>query len=134
MREGLWAAAASLGGAFVCALVPVLFYRYNAIGGGDIKLLIALGALGKISLGIEMELYGFLAATILAPAYLAYDGKLIQTLRNTVSLLVNAFMPKSRQTPIEHETMSWFRLGPALFLGVVLTAVIRWNDLARSSL
>jgi prepilin peptidase CpaA len=133
LNEGLWRGASSLGGLVVCALVPLLLYRYNAIGGGDIKLLAALGAIGGMSLGLEMELYGFIAAAILAPAFLAYDGKLMETLKNSGRLLVNSFLPKARRKPIEQETMSWFRLGPAVFLGVGLTALIHWDEVIRNS-
>src|SRR4051812_4776591 len=45
--------AFSLGGAFACLLVPALLYRQGAIGGGDLKLLAALGALLQTQLGVE---------------------------------------------------------------------------------
>src|SRR5437016_893062 len=43
--EALWALAYSVAGAVICALVPLLMYRANAIGGGDVKIFAALGAL-----------------------------------------------------------------------------------------
>jgi prepilin peptidase CpaA len=119
----------SLLGAFLCLVVPLLLYRQNAIGGGDIKLLAAIGAIGQVSIGIEIELYGFLSAAFIAPAVLAYQGKLMSTMKNSFYLLANAFLPKDKQKVIESEAMSWFRLGPAILLGAILTTYLHWKDL-----
>jgi hypothetical protein len=40
-------------------------------------------------------MYGFFAAALIAPARLAYEGKLIATVKNASTILVNMFMPKS---------------------------------------
>jgi prepilin peptidase CpaA len=115
-------------GALVCVAVPLILYRQNAIGGGDLKLFGALGAIGQVSLGLEIELYGFLSMAFLAPAMLAYQGKLIATIKNSFYLLLNAFLPVSKRKSVESEAMSWFRLGPAILFGAVLTAVTHWKD------
>ena len=44
-HEAVQAAGFSILGAGVCALVPLLLYRAGAIGGGDVKLLAAIGAI-----------------------------------------------------------------------------------------
>src|SRR5258706_3621470 len=74
----------SLVGAAVCGVVPILLYRAEAIGAGDIKLLLAIGALLKPIVGFEAEMYSFFAAGIFAPARLAYEGRLFVVIRNTV--------------------------------------------------
>jgi len=129
-REPMEAALAeggfSIGGALLCALVPALLYRQGAIGGGDLKLLAAIGAMLQPMLGVEAEMYGFFAAALVAPARLAYEGKLIATLKNAGTILMNLFLPKAKQRPVEESALSWFRLGPALFLGVALTAYLHW--------
>ncbi len=121
-------AGVSIAGALLCAAVPVLLYRQNAIGGGDVKLFAALGALCQPMIGIEAEMYGFLAAALIAPVRLAYDGKLLRTLKNAFYVALNPMMPKAKRQEIEPEAMSWFRLGPAIFLGMVLTALLHWRD------
>lgn len=113
-------------GALVCALVPALLYRQGAIGGGDLKLLAALGALLQTLLGVEAEMYGFFAAAFIAPARLAYDGKLIATVKNAAVIFTNMFLPKARQRHVEETALSWFRLGPPLFIGVALTVYLHW--------
>ena len=93
--------ALSIVGALVCALVPAMLYRQGAIGGGDLKLLAGLGALLQTMMGVEAEMYGFFAAALVAPAILAYQGKLISTLKNVVVILANMFLPKAKQTTVE---------------------------------
>lgn len=126
MEAALYEGAFSLGGAVLCAIVPVLLFRQNAIGGGDVKLFIALGAVLQPVLGVESQMYGFLSGAILAPAKLAYEGKLLATIKNAFSIGANLFLPKTRQQTVEATALSWFRLGPAIFLGVLLTTYLHW--------
>jgi len=54
--HGLVAAAV---GALVVGLIPLLLFRFSALGGGDVKLLAALGALLGARLGLEVEITAF---------------------------------------------------------------------------
>lgn len=127
METALYEGAFSLGGAAIAAIVPLLLFRQSAIGGGDVKLLIALGALFQPVLGVESQMYGFFAGAILAPARLAYEGKLVSTVKNAFTIGANLFLPKSRQREIDAAALSWFRLGPAILLGVLLTVYLHWK-------
>jgi prepilin peptidase CpaA len=118
----------SLVGAAVTAIVPLILYRQDAIGAGDVKLLLALGALLKWQLGFEAELYAFFAAGILAPARLAYEGKLFATIRNTLVVASNPFLPKAKQKKLDPQLLTWVRFGPAIFLGSLLTTIVHWRD------
>lgn len=126
MEIASYEGAYSLGGAALSAVVPLLLFRQSAIGGGDVKLFIALGAILQPVLGVEAQMYGFFAGAILAPARLAYEGKLISTLKNSIAILSNLFLPKTKQRTIDASALTWFRLGPAILLGVVLTAFLHW--------
>jgi prepilin peptidase CpaA len=117
----------SVAGLVVTGVVPMILYRQNAIGGGDVKLLAALGAICQPSLGLEVEMYGFLAALVIAPARLAYDGKLLATLKNTGFLLLNPVLPKDKRHAVEPEVMSWFRLGPCILIGAAITVYFHWG-------
>jgi prepilin peptidase CpaA len=119
----------SLLGALACAAIPLLLYRQNAIGFGDVKLFAALGALLQPLIGFEAQTYAFVAAALLAPARLAYEGKLLKTLKNTVFLVANPFMPKDKRRPVDQEMMSWFRMGPAIFIGTAVAALMHWRAL-----
>lgn len=126
MDTALYEGAYSVGGAALCAVVPLLLFRQSAIGGGDVKLLISIGALLQPMMGVEAQMYGFFAGAILAPAWLAYQGKLLASVKNALFIGANLFLPKDKQRTIDATTLSWFRLGPAIFLGVVLTAYLHW--------
>ena len=115
-------------GALVCCLLPALFYRLDAIGGGDVKMFVALGAILHPMLGGETELWSFIAAGLLAPFQLAYHGKLFQTVSNAAILAVNPFLAKDRRKALNPEQMSWFRMGPAIFLATVYVAIVHWKD------
>lgn len=111
-------------GALVCAAVPYLLWRKNALGGGDLKLLAGLGALLGPVLGMQVQLYAFLAAAILMPARLAYQGRLLEMFRSTGRLALNVFRPKKRQVPVPEESLTEFRFGPCIFLAAAATAVV----------
>lgn len=116
----------SIVGAIVAAIVPLLLYRHGAMLGGDVKLCAAIGAMLGTMLGIEALTYGFVAGALIGPAKLAYEGKLLATLKNAMTIFVNAFMPKDKRRPLDESTLMWLRLGPALFVGVAMTVYLHW--------
>jgi prepilin peptidase CpaA len=126
--EAGYEAGFSVAGALVTGIVPVILFRQSAIGGGDVKILAALGALCQPSMGLEVELYTFMAAMVIAPARLAYDGKLLATLKNTGFLMLNPVLPKDKRRTVEPEVMSWFRLGPCILIGVAVTVYLHWGS------
>jgi prepilin peptidase CpaA len=111
-------------GAVVCAVIPLGLYRVSAIGGGDVKLFVALGALLMPLVGLEVELWSFCAAALIAPIGLAWNGKLFKTVANSAYLVANPFLPKDMRRELDRESVSWFRMGPAILLGTVWTAYL----------
>jgi len=127
---GVEAAGSSVLGAVACAAAPMLLYKMsdgNAIGGGDVKLLAAMGAILMPMAGIEAEFYAFMAAMLIAPARLAWEGKLFRVLGNTLALALNPFLPRHRRRQISPEMMTSMRFGPAVFLGVCCAALTHWR-------
>lgn len=127
VRLGLESAGFSVLGAITCALLPLFLYRSNAIGGGDVKLLAAVGAICRSLLGIEAEFYAFIAAALFAPARLAWEGKLLKTLGNTFALVANPFLPKAKRREIPNEAMTSLRFGPAICAGVLVATILHWR-------
>jgi prepilin peptidase CpaA len=125
--QALAAGGFSVLGAALCALVPVFLYRAGGLGGGDVKLFAAIGAICRPMIGIEAQFYGFIAAALFAPARLAYEGKLLKVLANTVALVANPFLPKERRREITPEMLTWQGLGPAIFVGTCATALMHWR-------
>lgn len=127
-QAAVQAAGFSVLGAAVCVLVPVLLYRAGALGGGDVKLFAALGALLSTLIGVEAEFYACLAACILALGQFAYHGKLLRLLANTFALAINPLLPKDRRREIPTEQLTWTRFGPAIFAGTLAAAVLHWRQ------
>jgi prepilin peptidase CpaA len=129
-HAGTEASGASVLGAIACAAPPLLLYKMSggsAIGGGDVKLLAAIGAILHPMAGIEAEFYSFLAALIIAPARMAWEGKLFRVLGNTLALAINPFLPRHRRRQIPTEMLTSMRFGPAVFAGVCCAALTHWR-------
>lgn len=107
----------------LCALVPLLLFRNGAIGGGDVKLFAAIGALTLVSVGIEAQFYSFCAGSLFALARLAWEGKLLRTLLNALFLLLNPVLPKKYRRPISRELMTRMRFGVAIFVGTLIAVL-----------
>ena len=114
----------SLAGALVCGLIPYLLFRHGSMGGGDVKLLAALGALGGAEVGLEIEVLGMSIAAVYALGYLAWRGGLARTLVSSLWLVVNVFLPASRRRELPPAEMMPLRLGVPLFLGTVASVLL----------
>jgi prepilin peptidase CpaA len=115
--------ADALFGMIVCAAVPAIVFVRGGMGGGDVKLFAALGALCAARNGLLAESYSFVIALLLAPASLAYQGKLLRTIANTALLLTNVFRRRETRRVPPPEVLTWFRLAPAIFLGTIVMLV-----------
>ena len=80
-------------------------------------------------LGVEVELYAFVALAIVAPGKLAYDGKLGAVLGNTLAIAKNPFLPKERRRNVPAEMLTPVIFGPAAFVGACLAALMHWRTL-----
>jgi prepilin peptidase CpaA len=127
-RVGLEEAATSLAGLLLCSLAPGIMFWKGGMGGGDLKLFAALGALCQPMIGIEAEMYGFVVAALVAPARLAYQGRLFKVLKNSLALLFNPIRSKDAKREISPEVMTWFRLGPAIFVGMAATLLAHFYE------
>ena len=121
VRSALISLALSVGGAAACALLPAGLYVRNAIGGGDVKLFAAVGALCHPLLGLRAELYSFAFGGLYALAIAGTRSRLQSVLVNVVAL-VKLRRASSVPAP-EPSTMMAVRFGPAIFAG---TAASIW--------
>jgi prepilin peptidase CpaA len=119
---GAPAAGLSALGAVICGATPLLFFRLGAMGGGDVKLFAALGAIAGPGLGLEIQLLSMTAAFIYGLCLMTYRGQLLHTLRNVGRVFIGIFWPPARarregQDPPE---LTSLRIGAAIFAGVAL--------------
>ena len=125
--QAVAAAGSSALGVAACAAVPWLLFRLDTLGGGDVKLLAALGAsLGPIW-GLEAEFYAFALALLFAGARLAYEGRLIATLLGSAAALASPSLRRAFRLRAPPAALSSLRFGPAIFLGSVLAAGLHWR-------
>jgi len=119
---GWHGAGLALLGALVCGATPFLFHRLGAMGGGDVKLFAALGALAGPGMGLEIQLLSMTAAFVWGLCVMAYRGRLIETLRNVGRVLVGLFWPpaRRRQSPEDAPELTSMRIGLAIFAGALL--------------
>lgn len=118
-------AAMSLVAALVCGFVPYLMFRKGAAGGGDVKLLASLGAIGGASFGIETQLFGFTLAVLFSLTVLAYRGRLLSTLANALFLAINPVLPKRFRRVAPPESMATLRMGVPFFAGALIAVWLR---------
>jgi prepilin peptidase CpaA len=127
LRTGLMQGGVSLAGLLFCGLAPFLLFWRGAMGGGDVKLFAAIGALCHPLLGIEAQMYALVFAAIFAPLRLAMEGRLLRVLAGSFSLLLR---PHRGLTPTEPLPESaWFRLGPCILAGTAATLAFHAHEL-----
>ena len=114
-------------GLMIGAAVPAILYKVSAgrgIGGGDVKLFAALGALLGPSLSIEVQFGSFVLLAVFALIRLTFRGALWRVLLNSACLLVNPFIPPKCRRKVEPETLTEMRMGPAIACSVISTLVL----------
>jgi prepilin peptidase CpaA len=133
LLHGLMAGPLGLGlsliAVLVCGAVPYAMFRRDALGGGDVKLFAALGALTGPVLGIEMQLYGLCAGAVWAAVVLAYRGRLVAMLGNALRIALNPLLPARMRREIPTELMAPVRLGAPILVGVALSLASRLTNL-----
>jgi prepilin peptidase CpaA len=85
--SGPGALGQSLLGCALCAAVPYLAFARGGMGGGDVKLFAALGALHGGEVGLQIEVLALGCAALYAAVLLAWRGGLLQTLRGSLRII-----------------------------------------------
>lgn len=134
LNNGVAGLLESLIAVVVCMAVPGVVYKAsqgNGIGGGDIKLFAALGALLGPMQGLEVELSAFLLLGIYALFRLAFLGQLSRTLMRALRVAAGLFRPKHNQVEQSYGLeMTVMRMGPAIAFAVLTVLLLpymtRW--------
>lgn len=115
----------SLIGVLLCGLVPLLLFVRDAMGGGDVKLLAALGGVFGPIAGIEVQFFSFLIVVFLLMAKMAWDGRLFAMLRNVFVAGGHLFLPKRYHRPLEPAMLTTMRMGVSIFVATLASIAMR---------
>ena len=119
LTGGLWGLGQALCGAFFCFIVPWGLFQFSkgsAIGGGDVKVFAALGALLGPSLGLEVQLTSLVLLAFFSMLLLAWRGGLFAMLKRSLWLMLGWALPKRWQPEMSPEHFTAMRMGPAICL------------------
>jgi prepilin peptidase CpaA len=122
---------ASIGGAIVAALLPLLLWYRGGLGLGDAKLFAALGAMCGAFVALYAQTYAYAVAFVYALVMLARRGEIARTLGN-VGRLVSSSRGGAAAATVEgaaarNEGFTEVRFGPAIFAGMCIAAYARWR-------
>lgn len=107
-------------GVVVAGLVPLVMFYRGKMGGGDVKVFAAIGAIVGPKLALEIQLLAFVVAAVVSLGLMAYRGTLLRTLGNVVVIVLGPLLPERRRQPMSEELTSTLRLGLSIFIGAVL--------------
>jgi prepilin peptidase CpaA len=116
---------ASIVGAAVCAATPLVLFSRGGMGGGDVKLFAALGALVGATPGLEIQIVAFVVTGAVAVVGLVRQRRLSYVLK--ASLRRAGLIRGVVESPAEDDP--GVRMGVPIF---VAAAVCLWSNLAGS--
>ncbi|WP_394822989.1 prepilin peptidase [Pendulispora albinea] len=116
---------ASLAGIAVCSIIPVVSYARNEMGGGDVKLLAAIGALCGPVFGFFAEGFAFaILFAVVLPWRIIWSGAFHDRLGNFFTWLGNVFRRREDRLPYQKvRKMPPVVLGPAILAGLAVAIV-----------
>jgi prepilin peptidase CpaA len=120
---GLRGAGFALLGAVACGLVPFLAWNKGEMGGGDVKLFAAIGALVGPAVGFDVEARAFaFSLLVLFPYRLIRHRAVGVALRNMGIGIANVFRSKAAQVPyLTGPKLPPVILAPAIGVAFMLT-------------
>ena len=112
-------------GAFACGLIPFLAWRKKEMGGGDVKLFAALGALLGPALGFDVEAATFaFSFLVLFPYRLVRHRALGVAVKNAGIGLANLVRPQAAKAPyLTGPKLPPVILGPAIGVALAFTLI-----------
>ena len=119
----------SVGGAVLVMALFLFLGPLVGIGGGDIKLMMAVGALLALPLSLWALLYSAVIGGVMAVFVMAKHKALLSTTQTMASNLYSGFLTKSQTDLTSGSIKVKFRYSPAILIGTVLAIIIQGPNL-----
>lgn len=116
--SGIWIA---LGGFAVGFFPALILFQLGGMGGGDVKLLGAIGAIAGAIAATETLILAFLVGGLLSIGKLVWQGQLFSSLWRTVRVLVGTLWPGLAPAKQPNEERRTIRFGFAICVALVAT-------------
>lgn len=132
--HGEWGGVAleSLKGFGLCFVVGIVSFAARGLGGGDVKLLMALGALAGFSLTVSILLNALAIAALIGLLNLLFQGRLIQYLQKFFLTLYIALITGQKDPEVFGRTESPFCL--SLLIAMILLPFVNIHTVISAGL
>ena len=116
----------SLAGLAMCGILPLISYARHEMGGGDVKLFGAIGALCGPVLGFNVEAWAFFVLiTVGFPLRILRSGALRPSLRNAYVSIANVFRPLDQRAEITTVRLPRIIMGPSILAGMCVALTLQ---------
>jgi len=111
-------AARSLAAACLDAAIPYLLFRRGGMGGGDVKIFGAIGAVTGFDpfLGLEIQLAALSIAMLFALGALAWKGQLLRTLASVLAQILRLLLRKGHRSQFSDHLSVSIRMGVPILI------------------
>lgn len=113
----------SLASAFVTALIPLFLLRLNAMGGGDVKLFAAMGALLGVDSALQILMMSFILGAGIGVVAWAREGVLTKKAGYAIRKMFPWKWRKQNRAFVALEP-TYIRFGPAIFFASVFVLTL----------
>ena len=118
----------SLLGFIICAVIFIILFIWGGFGAGDVKLMMAIGAIAGHKLIFDLILYSAIAGGIMANIVIIKNKKFIQTWKNVLRFFL-FLVPKYHliSEPLEKKNSILIPYGYAISMGTIVYILINHN-------
>ena len=124
LLHGLQGALLSIEGAVLIMVLFLLFAPVTGIGGGDAKLMMAVGALLGFKIVVGVLLYTAIAGGVIALIVLARQRALLSTANRVVSGMYMSIFMRAPIALIAPASSTKFRYSPAIAIGTLAACLL----------